>query len=90
MWNKASTAMVPVSSALGKSNQTEFSQAPWSTILRKAELKRHDSRETRNFCRRFRIPCEFFLELVKLAKQVVLIGCNGRGREAEHTSGDEE
>ena len=32
----------------------------------------------------------FFLEVVKLVKQVVLIGCNGRGREAEHTCGAED
>ena len=38
------------------------------STLRKAELKRRDSRETRKFRRRFRIPYEF-LELVKLAKR---------------------
>ena len=76
--------------------RSDFSQVPWSTILKKAELNRHDSREARNLRRRFRIPYEFFLALVKLAKQVALIGywllaigCNGRNREAEHTSGAE-
>ena len=44
------------------------SQAPWSIMLRKAELKRRDPREARNFRRHFRIPYEFFLELVQLAK----------------------
>ena len=38
-------------------------------MLRKAELKRRDSREAINFRRRFRIPYKLFLELVKLAKQ---------------------
>ena len=37
-------------------------------MLRKAELKRRDPREYRNFRRHFRIPYEFFLELVQLAK----------------------
>ena len=45
-----------------------FSQAPWSIMLRKAELKRRDSREYRHFRRHFRISYEFFLELVQLAK----------------------
>ena len=40
--------------------RSDLSQAPWSTILRKAELKRHDSREARNSCRHFRILYEFF------------------------------
>ena len=48
--------------------RSDFSQAPWSIMLRKAELKRHDFREYRNFRRHFRIPHEFFLELVQLAK----------------------
>ena len=48
--------------------RSDFSQAPWSIMLRKAELKRRDSRECRNFRRHFRIPYEFFLELVQLAK----------------------
>ena len=48
--------------------RSDFSQAPWSIMLRKAELKRRDSREYRNFRRHFRIPYEFFLELVQLAK----------------------
>ena len=46
----------------------DFSQAPWSILLRKAELKRRDSREARNFRRHFRIPYEFFSELVQLAE----------------------
>ncbi|CAM9585631.1 unnamed protein product [Ascophyllum nodosum] len=37
-------------------------------MLGKPELKRRESREYRNFRRHFRIPYEFFLELVKLAK----------------------
>ena len=49
-------------------SRSDFSQAPWSIMLRKAELKRRDSREYRNFRRHFRIPYEFFLELVQLAK----------------------
>ena len=48
--------------------RSDFSRAPWSIMLRKAELKRCDSREYRNFRRHFRIPYEFFLELVQLAK----------------------
>ena len=48
--------------------RSDFSQVPWSIMLRKAELKRRDSREYRNFRRHFRIPYEFFLELVQLAK----------------------
>ena len=48
--------------------RSDFSRAPWSAMPRKAELKRHDPREVRNFSIRFRIPYEFFLELVKLAK----------------------
>ena len=70
--------------------RSDLSQAPWSTILSKKGLKCHDSREARDFCRRFRIPYKFFLELAKLAKQVVLIGCNGRGSEADHTSEAED
>ena len=70
MWKRTSVTMVPASSAQVHP-RSGFSQAPWSTILRKAELKRHDSREARNFRRRFCIPYKFFLELVKLAKQVV-------------------
>ena len=46
--------------------RSDFSQAPWSIMLRKAELKR--STEYRNFRRHFRIPYEFFLELVQLEK----------------------
>ena len=30
-------------------SRSDFSQAPWSIMLRKAELKRRDSREYRNF-----------------------------------------
>ena len=37
-------------------------------MLRKAELKRRDTREARNFRRRFRIPYEFFFEFAKLAR----------------------
>ena len=37
-------------------------------MLRKAELKRRDSREYRKFRRHFRIPYEFFLEPVQLVK----------------------
>ena len=48
--------------------RSDFSQTPWSTMLRKAELKRRDSREARNFRRQIPIPYEFFLELVLLAK----------------------
>ena len=48
--------------------RSDFSQAPWSILLRKAELKRRDSGEYINFRRHFRIPYEFFLELVQLAK----------------------
>ena len=48
--------------------RSDFSQAPWSIMLRKAELKRRESRKYRNFRRHFRIPYEFFLELVQLAK----------------------
>ena len=48
--------------------RSDFSQAPWSIMLRKAELKRRDSRKYRNFRRHFRIPYEFFLKLVQLAK----------------------
>ena len=48
--------------------RSDFSQAPWTITLRKAELKRRNSREYRNFRRHFRIPYEFFLELVQLAK----------------------
>ena len=45
-----------------------FSQAPWSVMLRKLELKQRDSRVYRNFRRHFCIPFEFFLEPVQLAK----------------------
>ena len=48
--------------------RSNFSQAPWSIMPRKPELKQRDSRENRNFRRHFRIPYEFFLELVQLAK----------------------
>ena len=48
--------------------RSDFSQAPWSIMLRKAELKRRDSREYIKFRRQFRIPYELFLELVQLAK----------------------
>ena len=51
--------------------RSDFSRAPWSIMLRKAELKRCDSREARNFCRHFRIPYEFFLELVQLVKNLM-------------------
>ena len=56
-------------------------------IPRKAELKRQGSREARNFRRRFRIPYEFFLGACEAGKATkeVLIGCNGRGGEAEHS-----
>ena len=40
-----------------------FSQAPWSIMLRKSELKRHDSREARHFRSHFRLSYEFFLKL---------------------------
>ena len=50
------------------SPRSDFSQAPWPIMLRKAELKRRDSREYGNFRKHFRIPYEFFLELVQLAK----------------------
>ena len=70
--------------------QSDLSQALWSIILRKEELKRYDPREAGNFRRCFRIAYEFFLKLMKLANQVVLIGCKERGREAEHTSGAED
>ena len=46
----------------------DFSQVQWSTLFRDAELKRHDFRETRNFRRRFCIPYELFMDLVKLVK----------------------
>ena len=39
-----------------------------------SKAKRHDSREARSFRRRFRIPYDFLLGLLKLAKQVVFIG----------------
>ena len=48
--------------------RSDFSEAPWSIMPKKAELKRRDFREARNFRRHFRIPYEFFLELVQLAK----------------------
>ena len=37
-------------------------------MLRKAELKPRDSGDARHFRRHFRIPYEFFLELVQVAK----------------------
>ena len=40
----------------------------WSKMLRKPELKQRDSRKYRKFRRHLRIPYEFFLELVQLAK----------------------
>ena len=46
--------------------RSDFSR--WSIMLRKPELKQRDSREYRNSRRHFRIPYEFFLELVQLAK----------------------
>ena len=49
--------------------RSDFSQAPWSIMPRKAVLKRLDSREARNFRRHLRISYEFFLELVQLAKR---------------------
>ena len=49
-------------------SRSDLSQAPWSIMLRKAELKRRDSKETRNFRRHFSIPYECFLELVQLTK----------------------
>ena len=52
--------------------------APWSIILRKAQLKRHDSREIRYFFRRFHIAYEFFLEIVKMAKQRKLFSLTAR------------
>ena len=48
--------------------RSDFFQSLWSITLRKAELKRRASREANNFRRHFRIPNEFFLELVRLAK----------------------
>ena len=48
--------------------RSDFSQAPWSILLRKPELKQRDSREYRDFRRHFRILYEFFFELVQLAK----------------------
>ena len=49
-------------------SQSDFSRAPWALMLRKAELKRRDSRETRDIWRNSLILYDFFLELVKLAK----------------------
>ena len=48
--------------------RSDFSQSPWSILLRKPELKQRDSREYRNFRRHFRIPYEFCLKLAQLAK----------------------
>ena len=45
--------------------RSDFSHAPWYIMLRKAEPKRRGSREAINFRRRFRIPYELILELVK-------------------------
>ena len=50
--------------------RSDFSQAPWSIMLRKPELKQRDSREYRNFRRQILIPYEFFLELMELARDV--------------------
>ena len=44
------------------------SQAPWPIMLRKANLKRRDSREARNFRRNLIILYELFFEFLALAK----------------------
>ena len=76
--------MVLASSVLGESTYDRISAD--DLMLRKPELEQRDSREYRKFRRHFRIPHEF-LELMQLAKapKVVLIGCEGRGREAVST-----
>ena len=57
--------MVPASSVLGESTHDRIS--PDGLMLRKPQLEQRDSREYRKFRRHFRIPYEFFLELVQLA-----------------------
>ena len=47
--------------------RSDFSQAPWSIMRRKPELRQRDSGEYRNFRRHFLILYEFFLELIQLA-----------------------
>ena len=48
--------------------RSDISQASWYIMLRKPELTQRDSKEYKNFRRHFRIPYEFFLELMQLAK----------------------
>ena len=48
-------------------------------MLRKADLKRRDSKAAINFLRHFHILYEFFLELVKLAKQEKWLSLTARG-----------
>ena len=49
--------------------RSDFSQAPWSIMLRKAELKHRHSRDARNFGNNVLILYELFLEPMKPAKQ---------------------
>ena len=84
---KARTAVVPMPSALVKfTHDRVFSQAWWSSImLRKAEMKRRDSRKARNFRKTLPHPVRVLLgALCRAGKapKVVLVGCKGRGREA--------
>ena len=77
----ASIAMVPASNALGKSTHDQIvprHRGLKCAVVYNAQESRAETprlqREARNFRRRFRILYELFLELVKLAKQVVFVG----------------
>ena len=46
--------------------RADYTQAPWTVMLRHPNLNAHTSREAKTFCRRFRIPYVFFVELLQL------------------------
>ena len=69
--------------------RSDFFHASWSTIKEsRAETPR--LQRDQNLSKALRHPVRFLLGACGAGKASGLIGCNGRGREAENTSGAED
>ena len=49
--------------------RADYTQAPWTVVLRQPSLSIHTSREAKTFRRRLRIPYVFFVESISLVIQ---------------------